>query len=102
MSAPRSSDRHITLRLPRNTFKIAGIAFGIGILLFVLVWLSGRNNDFYKAAPVAVTAQQPSEQLDPLPEPLPAGDGASDMPDARPLPPAEETATRSEERRVGK
>ncbi|MFA4186695.1 hypothetical protein P2C69_19800, partial [Xanthomonas perforans] len=41
MSAPRpASDRHIVLRLPRHTLKIAGIAFAAGLLLFLLVWIS--------------------------------------------------------------
>ncbi|MQP74903.1 TonB family protein [Stenotrophomonas sp. MYb238] len=88
MPASRS-DQNITFQLPRNALKIAGIAFGIGLLLFVAVWLNARrHNDFYRADPA-----QPQVQADeamPLPEPLPAGTGASDMPDARPEAPAEE------------
>ncbi len=82
MPASRS-DQNITFQLPRNALKIAGIAFCVGLLLFVVVWLNARrHNDFYRADPA-----QPQVQADeamPLPEPLPAGSGASDMPDARP------------------
>jgi len=93
----RSSDSgadasHITLRLPRNTLKIAGIAFGAGLLLFLLVWATSRKNDFYRADTAVAPAAQPGAPIAPLPEPLPAGgDGASDMPDAK-APPAETEA----------
>ncbi|MDG2526609.1 energy transducer TonB [Stenotrophomonas sp. HITSZ_GD] len=93
----RSSDSgadasHITLRLPRNTLKIAGIAFGAGLLLFLLVWATSRKNDFYRADPAVAPAAQSGAPIAPLPEPLPAGgDGASDMPDAK-APPAEPEA----------
>ena len=50
MSAPRStSGKNITFHLPRRSLVIAAIAFGVGLLLFLVVWLSSRNNDFYKA-----------------------------------------------------
>ncbi len=84
MPASRS-DQNITFHLPRSSLKIAGIAFGVGLLLFMLVWLNARrHNEFYRAGP----AQPQAEVADaiPLPEPLPAGAGASDMPDARPEP----------------
>ncbi|HEY0333354.1 MAG TPA: TonB family protein [Stenotrophomonas sp.] len=79
---------HIVLRLPRHTLKIVGIAFAVGLLLFLLVWLTSRKNDFYKPAPAP--AAQSGEAIAPLPEPLPAGDGASDMPDTKAPPVAEE------------
>ncbi len=89
MSASRSSSgKNITFQLPRRSLMIAGIAFGVGVLLFLVVWLSSRNNDFYKAGP-AQTPQQVAE-VEPLPEPLPAAAGSSDMPDARPVPVEEE------------
>lgn len=90
---PRSASDapHIVLRLPRNTLKIAGIAFAAGLLLFLLVWATSRKNDFYKAEPVP--AAQSGEPIAPLPEPLPAGDGASDMPQA-PAPAAQEETPR--------
>ncbi|MCF5951604.1 energy transducer TonB, partial [Xanthomonas perforans] len=86
MSAPRpASDRHIVLRLPRHTLKIAGIAFAAGLLLFLLVWATGRKDDFYKASPAQPTAgAQTDDTIAPLPAPLPAQDGASDMPQAKP------------------
>lgn len=89
MSASRSpSGKNITFELPRRSLMIAGIAFGVGVLLFLVVWLSSRNNDFYKAGP-APSPQQVAE-VEPLPEPLPAAAGSSDMPDARPVPVDEE------------
>ncbi|WP_421567431.1 TonB family protein [Stenotrophomonas sp. PD6] len=88
MSASRSSSgKNITFHLPRRSLKIAGIAFGVGVLLFLVVWLSNRNSDFYKAGP-AQTPQQVAE-VEPLPEPLAAAAGSSDMPDAK-APPADE------------
>lgn len=57
MSAPRSSSaKSFTLHIPRNALKIAGIAFGVGILLFVLVWLTGRDKEFFRADPVRTLA----------------------------------------------
>ena len=77
---PRS-EQNITFQLPRSSLKIAGIAFCAGLLLFLVVWLNARrHNDFYRADP----AQPQTDVADaaPLPAPLPAGAGASDMPDA--------------------
>ena len=84
MSAPSSrSDQNFTFHLPRSSLKIAGIAFGVGILLFLVVWLNARrNNEFYRADPAQPQAE--TATLTPLPAPLPAGSGASEMPDARP------------------
>lgn len=54
-------------------------AFGLGLLLFLLVWRSSSNNDFYRAGPAAPTAANP--QYAPLPAPISAGSGdASDVP----------------------
>lgn len=80
MPAPQSTDSHYVFHLPRQALLAAGIAFGIGLLLFVAVWWSGRDSAFYKIEPAA--QDKPLAQLEPLPEPLPGGDGASDMPDA--------------------
>jgi len=91
--SPESGASHIVLRLPRNTLKIAGIAFGAGLLLFLLVWATSRKNDFYRADPAAAPNAQADAPIAPLPEPLAAGDGASDMPEAK-APPAEETAAK--------
>ncbi len=87
-SAPGSSDPHIVLRLPRNTLKIAAIAFGVGLLLFLLVWATSRKSDFYRADTAAAPAAQADAPIAPLPEPLAAGDAASDMPEAK-APPAD-------------
>ena len=67
-------------RLPRSALRIASIAFGIGLLLFVIVWWMGRDKAFYKVEPTA--PGKPLSQLEALPEPLAGGEGASDMPDA--------------------
>lgn len=67
-------------RLPRSALRIAAIAFGIGLVLFVIVWWAGRDQAFYKVAPTA--PGKPLSQLEALPEPLAGGEGASDMPDA--------------------
>ena len=90
MSAPRSSSaKSFTVHIPRNALKIAGIAFGVGVLLFVLVWLTGRDKEFFRADPAAQTPQE-TAQVEPLPEPLAAAAGSSDMPDAKPAPVEEE------------
>ena len=75
--------RHITFQLPHRSLQIAGIAFCAGLLLFLVVWLSSRsNNELYRAGPVQADKQV--AEVEPLPEPLAAGAGASDMPEARP------------------
>ncbi|GAB3052807.1 energy transducer TonB [Stenotrophomonas tumulicola] len=90
MPASRSSSgKSITLQIPRNSLKIAGIAFCGGLLLFLVVWLASRDKGFYQADPATQTPQQVAE-VEPLPEPLAAAGGSSDMPDARPAPPQEE------------
>jgi len=60
--------------------RIAGIAFGIGLLLFVIVWWRGRDQGFFKAD--ATDPGKALSEMEPLPEPLPGSDGASDMPAA--------------------
>lgn len=70
-------------QLPHSSLKIAGIAFCVGLLLFLAVWLNARkSNDFYRAGPAQPQAEV--AEIAPLPEPLPAGTGASDMPESRP------------------
>ena len=81
--SPPSSNTGIVLRLPRRLLVIVGIVFCAWLLLFLAVWLVGRkDNDFYKPQPAQV--QQDATEVKPLPEPLPAGSGASDMPQAKP------------------
>ena len=80
MPASEHQDSELIFRLPRRVLRIAGIAFGIGLLLFVIVWWRGRDQGFFKADPTA--ADKALSGMQPLPEPLPGGDGASDMPAA--------------------
>jgi protein TonB len=59
----------------RKALLVAGIAFAAGLLLFGLLWLDQRdNNDFYRADGVAGSAE--GQQFEPLPAPLPAGEGS--------------------------
>ena len=56
--------------LPPHIPKALAIAFGVGLLLFLLLWLDQRNdNDFFKAGDPATGA--PGE-VDTLPAPIPA------------------------------
>ncbi len=77
------------LSLPRRTLKIAGIAFGAGFLLFLLVWFGGRGHDFYRPDAAAADDDKAAASL-PLPEPA-AKDGASDMPAPAPVAVADNT-----------
>ncbi len=56
--------------LPAHTFKITGIAFGIGILLFCF-WMTGRRQGTATDTRVAPVAES-TQTLPPLPAPLPA------------------------------
>ncbi len=80
MPASPPQEHDYVFRLPRSALRIAGIAFGTGLLLFVIVWWLGRDQAFYKVAPTA--PGKPLSELDALPEPLAGSDGASDMPSA--------------------
>lgn len=52
---------------PRN-LKLLAIAFGIGLLLFLFLWLDQRNDtDFFRASPGTATGEDAG-----LPAPLPA------------------------------
>ncbi|HYM86823.1 MAG TPA: energy transducer TonB [Pseudoxanthomonas sp.] len=80
MPDTHSPEHDYIFRLPRSALRIAGIAFGIGLALFVIVWWAGRDQAFYKVEPTA--PGKPLSGLEALPEPLAGGDGASDMPAA--------------------
>lgn len=77
MPAPRdSSASEFVFRLPHRSLRIAAIAFGVGLLLFLIVWWRGRDNEFYR--PQAQTPG-PQTEIEALPEPLPAHGGASGL-----------------------
>ena len=78
--ASNQPDHDYVFRLPRSALRIACIAFGIGLLLFAIVWWMGRDQAFYKVAPTM--PGKPLSELEALPEPLAGGQGASDMPAA--------------------
>ena len=80
MPASNPPEHDYVFRLPRSALRIAGIAFGIGLVLFLIVWWMGRDQAFYKVQPAA--PGKPLSELEALPEPLAGGDGASDMPAA--------------------
>lgn len=87
MSAPSERhDSHFVFRLPRHALRLAAIAFGVGLLLFVLVWWLGRDKGFYKPEPVVAG---PTATVEALPEPLPSSsDGASGL-EEKPTPKSE-------------
>lgn len=77
MSAPSERhDSHFVFRLPRHALRLAAIAFGVGLLLFVLVWWLGRDKGFYKPEPVVAG---PTATVEALPEPLTSREGASGL-----------------------
>jgi hypothetical protein len=78
--ASNQPDHDYVFRLPRSALRIASIAFGIGLLLFVIAWWMGRDQAFYKVAPA--TPGKPLSELEALPEPLAGSESASDMPSA--------------------
>lgn len=80
MPASIPPEHDYVFRLPRSALRIAGIAFGIGLALFVIAWWVGRDQSFYKVEPAA--PGKPLSEQEALPEPLAGGDGASDMPSA--------------------
>jgi protein TonB len=86
MSAPSERhDSHFVFRLPRHALRLAAIAFGAGLLLFVLVWWLGRDKGFYKPEPVVAG---PAATVEALPEPLTSRDGASGL-EEQPAPESE-------------
>ena len=95
MSAQQPHDPHFTFRLPRTALRNAGIAFGIGLLLFVIVWWAGRDDGFYTPEATAPGKPLPIEAL---PEPLSTGAGASGMEEPAPRPAPEERPQLVEEK----
>ncbi|KRA51252.1 hypothetical protein ASD77_16815 [Pseudoxanthomonas sp. Root65] len=95
MSAQQPHDPHFTFRLPRTALRNAAIAFGIGLLLFLIVWWLGRDDGFYTPEAAAPGKALPIEAL---PEPLSTGTGASGMDEPAPRPAAEERPQLVEEK----
>lgn len=93
MSTPTPRDgsaRPPTWWPSRRALLVIGAAFLAGLVLFALLWMGDRNDDFYRAqAPVPGV---PGQQFEPLPVPLPAGDG----PNASGMGTPDESAARSE------
>lgn len=78
---PRSDRR---FGLSRRVLLLVAAAFGLGLLLFGLLWLDKRNdNDFFRAD--APPPSQAGQEFEPLPTPLPGGrgTGAGSEDDAR-------------------
>lgn len=68
----RPRDRQAPWRSPRAWLFVA-VAFGVGLLLFLLIWASQRNDDdFYRADSARQTAT--GRQFEPLPAPNVASD----------------------------
>ncbi|WP_334179972.1 TonB family protein [Pseudoxanthomonas sp.] len=95
MSAQQPHDPHFTFRLPRTALRNAGIAFGIGLLLFLIVWWAGRDDGFY--TPEAAVPGKPLT-IEALPEPLSNANGASGMEEPAPRPAADERPQLVEEK----
>lgn len=94
MSAQQPRDPHFTFRLPRTALRNAAIAFGVGLLLFVIVWWAGRDDGFY--TPEAVPGKP--LPVEALPEPLSTGDGASGLEEPAPRPASDERPQLVEEK----
>ena len=80
-------------RLSRRTWLLIAAAFGIGLLLFLLLWSGKREHDFFRANPTAAPDAAGNE-FEPLPAPLPAGE------DGRPAEPQRQAETPDETPRV--
>lgn len=61
-------------RPSRRTLLITAAAFAIGLLLFLMMWWRDRGTDFYRAEKQPDATQGPT--FEPLPAPLPAGEGS--------------------------
>jgi protein TonB len=91
---PTTAGRMGTWRPSRRMLLFAASAFGIGLLLFALLWWRDRGNKFYRPDGAA-TSTPDQQRFDPLPAPLPAdaaggnasGMGEPDTSSAAPAPP---------------
>lgn len=71
--------------LSRRAWLFAALAFGIGLVLFAMLWFDDRNNNFYRAEPRPQSSA--GQEFEPLPAPEPAGsatDPASGIGEAEP------------------
>lgn len=77
-TAPEPSRKRLAARfgLPLRALLLIALAFGIGLLLFLLLWLDQRDDaDFFRAGPLPTGEQ--GEAFKPLPMPDAAGDRAA-------------------------
>src|SRR6476469_4516043 len=63
-------------RPSRRALIAIGVAFAIGLALFLLLWWRDRGNDFYR--PDAAPQAGADQQFEPLPAPLPASESGGD------------------------
>lgn len=79
-ASPSRSASGFASFLPPRSPAIVGISFCAGLLLFLVVWLAGRDGRLDAAPPSAARTDAMAPQA--LPAPLPAGESASGMDDA--------------------
>ncbi|MEO6138569.1 MAG: energy transducer TonB [Luteimonas sp.] len=92
---PPVAGRTASWRPSRRMLVFAASAFGVGLLLFALLWWRDRGNEFYRPGS-ASTSTPDQQQFEPLPAPLPAdaasgnasGMGEPDETTATSIPPA--------------
>jgi protein TonB len=63
-------------RPSRRALIAIGVAFAIGLAMFLLLWWRDRGNDFYR--PEAAPQSGADQQFEPLPAPLPASEAGGD------------------------
>lgn len=63
-------------RPSRRALIAIGVAFAIGLAMFLLLWWRDRGNDFYR--PEAAPQSGTDQQFEPLPAPLPASETGRD------------------------
>lgn len=77
-SSPGNPRFDLSAWLPsRRVLLWAAAAFGLGLLLFLLVLWGGRDDDFYRAGDDEAPPIASAPQYAPLPSPLPADDGGA-------------------------
>jgi protein TonB len=63
-------------RPSRRALIAIGVAFAIGLAMFLLLWWRDRGNEFYR--PEAAPQSGTDQQFEPLPAPLPASESGGD------------------------